>query len=132
MKTIRCLLIASISLLAGRLSGEPVEVKLATILPDKVSQDFILIKLGQDWRKASGGTVELRKAPGGRKDGEAGIVKKLKSGNYQAALLSAVGLCEIEKDVAALQMMPLVFRDWDEIDFVRERIRARLEDLFPA
>jgi TRAP-type C4-dicarboxylate transport system substrate-binding protein len=99
-------------------------------LPRGVAQDAVLVKLEQDWRKASGGTVDLRRAPGGQKDGEATIVRKLNSGNYQAALLSVVGLSEIEPDTAALQHMPLVFRDWEEVDFVREAIRPRLEEQF--
>lgn len=128
-----CVFMAAV--LAGyppSLHAQPVEVRLATILPKGVGQDFILRKLAEDWQKASGGTVTLKMAPGGQKDGEAGIVKKLNSRNYQAALLSAVGLSEIENDVSALQMMPLAFRDWDELDFVREKIRGRLEEKLRA
>src|SRR5262245_1113397 len=109
-----------------------IDVRIATILPKGLEQANILAKLGEDWRKASGGTVELRRAPGGEKDGEAGIVKKLRSGNYQAGLLSAVGLSEIEREVTALQQMPLVFRNWGEVDFVREQIRGRLEQRLNA
>jgi TRAP-type C4-dicarboxylate transport system substrate-binding protein len=108
--------------------SQPLDIKLATILPRGLGQDAVLKKLEQDWSKASGGTVLLRKAPGAQKDGEAGIVRKLHSGNYQAALLSATGLSEIEPDAAALQMMPLVFQNWEEVDFVREKIGARLEE----
>jgi TRAP-type C4-dicarboxylate transport system substrate-binding protein len=52
----------------------------------------------------------------------------LRSDNYQAALLSATGLSEIEPELAALQLMPLVFQTWDEVDFVREKLRSRLEE----
>ena len=132
MKTKLHLCLASLLLAVFSSRAETTEIKLATILPRGVGQDFILRKLAEDWKKASGGTVELKLAPGAQKDGEAGIVKKLNSKNYQAGLLSAVGLSEIEKDVTALQLMPLVFRDWDEVDFVRERIRGRLEDRLRA
>ena len=123
---------AAFLLLALSLRAETVEVKLATILPRGLGQDIILRKLAEDWQKTSSGAVNLKIAPGGQKDGEAGIVKKLNSRNYQAALLSAVGLTEIEKDVSALQMMPLVFRSWEEVDFVREQIRGKLEDKLRA
>jgi TRAP-type C4-dicarboxylate transport system substrate-binding protein len=118
-----CLWLAA---LAAR--AEPIEVRLATILPKGLSQDFVLTKLAEDWRKASGGTVILKKAPGGQKDGEAGIVRKLESRYYQAALLSATGLSEIDHDVQALQSMPLVFRNWDEVDYVRGKIQNRLKE----
>src|SRR5262245_23200294 len=114
------------------LNAQKIDVRIATILPKGLEQANILTKLGEDWRKASGGTVDLRRAPGGEKDGEAGIVKKLRSGNYQAGLLSAVGLSEIESDVAVLQQMPLVFRDWEEVDFIREKIRGQLEERLQA
>ena len=123
---------AAFLLLALSLRAETVEVKLATILPRGLGQDIILRKLAEDWQKASSGAVNLKIAPGGQKDGEAGIVKKLNSRNYQAALLSAVGLTEIEKDVSALQAMPLAFRSWEEVDFVREQIRGKLEDKLRA
>lgn len=114
-------------LTAWTVGAQTTEIKLATILPRGVGQDFILRKLAEDWKKSSGDAVQLKIAPGAQKDGEAGIVRKLNSKNYQAGLLSAVGLSEIEPDVAALQMMPLVFRDWNEVDYVRERIRGKLE-----
>lgn len=122
--------IAWLSACSGRTEPTvpPVDIKLATVLPHGLSQEAVLKKLEQDWRKTSGDTVILRQAPGGQKDGEAGIVKKLRSGNYQAAMVSVVGLSEIEPDVSVLQKMPLVFRNWEEVDFVREKIRGRLED----
>src|SRR5215472_11591014 len=125
---VKLLTAAAFSVAALTLQAEPIDVKLATILPRGVGQDFILRKLAEDWQKTSGGTVTLKISPGGQKDGEAGIVKKLNSRNYQAGLLSAVGLCEIEKDVSALQYMPLTFRTWEEVDFVREKIRGKLEE----
>ena len=123
-------LIACLSASDGRAEPafQPVDVRLATVLPHGLAQEAVLKKLEQDWRKASGETVILRQAPGGQKDGEAGIVKKLRSGNYQAAMLSVVGLSEIEPDVSVLQEMPLAFRNWAEVDFVREKIRGRLEE----
>lgn len=119
-------------LLAASLCAQTMEVKLATILPRGVGQDFILRKFAEDWRKTSAGTITLKISPGGQKDGESGIVKKLNSKNYQAAMLSTVGLCEIESDVSALQFMPLTFRSWEEVDFVREKIHTRLEDKLRA
>ncbi len=105
----------------------PVEIRLATILPQGLEQANKLVKLTQDWKQISGGTVNMTRSPSGPKDGESGIVKKLRSGNYQAAVLSTMGLMEIEPDVAALQMMPLVFQNWEEVDFIREKLRPELE-----
>ncbi|HMP82884.1 MAG TPA: TRAP transporter substrate-binding protein DctP [Verrucomicrobiota bacterium] len=113
-------------------NAQKTEVRLATILPKGLAQDNIITKLAEDWRKASEGAVTLRKAPGGQKDGEAGIVKKLESRNYQAALLSATGLAQIDNDLQALQGMPLLFQNWDEVDYVRGRIQSELEEKLRA
>ena len=35
-------------------------------------------------------------------------------------------------DAAALQVMPLVFQDWDEVDFVREKISRQIAEKLKA
>jgi len=41
-----------------------------------------------------------------------------------------VGLREIEPSIAALQNMPLMFRNWEEVDYVREKMRPAMEKKF--
>jgi TRAP-type C4-dicarboxylate transport system substrate-binding protein len=48
----------------------------------------------------------------------------------QGALLSVVGLREIEPSIGALQSMPLLFRNWEEVDYVREKMRPAMEKKF--
>jgi TRAP-type C4-dicarboxylate transport system substrate-binding protein len=127
MKMRNAVLTICLLMFATAVQAETIQVRLATILPKGLAQEVLLTRLAEDWRKASGGTVILKKAPGGQKDGEGGIVKKLESRYYQAAVLSATGLSEVDRDVQALQSMPLVFRDWDEVDYVRGKIQDRLE-----
>jgi TRAP-type C4-dicarboxylate transport system substrate-binding protein len=51
----------------------------------------------------------------------------MRVGQLDGAMLSGLGIQQIEPDVTALQLMPMMFRSWDEVDFVRERLRPRLE-----
>jgi len=51
----------------------------------------------------------------------------VRAGQLQAALVSAVGLAEIDRSVTCLQIMPMMFRDWAEVDHVREQVRGELE-----
>jgi TRAP-type C4-dicarboxylate transport system substrate-binding protein len=44
--------------------------------------------------------------------------------------MSVVGLREIEPSIAALQSMPLLFRSWEELDYVREKMRVGMEKKF--
>jgi TRAP-type C4-dicarboxylate transport system substrate-binding protein len=54
----------------------------------------------------------------------------MRIGQLQGALISVVGLKEIEPSVAALQNMPLLFRNWEELDYVREKMRGSMEKKF--
>jgi TRAP-type C4-dicarboxylate transport system substrate-binding protein len=54
----------------------------------------------------------------------------MRVGQLNAALLSVVGLTEIDDSVAALQKMPMMFRSWEELDYLREKLRPGLEKRF--
>lgn len=56
--------------------------------------------------------------------GEADVVKKMRVGQLQAAVLTVTGLAEIDPSVTALQNLPLVFHSLDECAYVR----GKLED----
>jgi TRAP-type C4-dicarboxylate transport system substrate-binding protein len=105
---------------------KPVEVKLATVLPVGTSGHQRLMEMRDSWQKSSGQTVKLTIYPGSA-DGEAQLVKKLRAGQLQAAMVTAVGLGEIDRSATCLQLIPMQFRDWAEVDYVREKIRGELE-----
>jgi TRAP-type C4-dicarboxylate transport system substrate-binding protein len=56
----------------------------------------------------------------------------MRIGQLQGALMSVVGLREIEPSMAALQNLPLLFRSWEEVDHVREKMRPTMEQRFLA
>ena len=119
---------AALALSAARLlSAEPVVIRLGTILPSGTSQHAALQELGERWRKDSAGAVKLILYPDGRLGGETEMIKKLRIKQLNAGLFSAVGLAEIDPSARGLQVMPLMFRSWAEVDYVRERVRPQLE-----
>lgn len=115
----------------GALSAAPVEIKLATILPVGTSGHKNLMEMRAAWQKAAGPAVKLT-IYAGMADGEPLLVKKMRARQINAAVLTAVGLSEIDRSVSSLQMMPMMFRDWHEVDFVREKIRPELESRLRA
>jgi TRAP-type transport system periplasmic protein len=121
-------------LAATLIPGAPAapKLKLGTLTPAGTSYHSALMEMGAAWRKESGGTVDLTIFAGGRLGGEAEMVGLMKVNSLQAALLTAVGLSEIEPAVAALQNIPMVFRSFDEVDFVAEKLRSRLEERLAA
>ena len=122
--------VAAIALLvcagAVAVQAQPIQIEIGTIMPKGVGQYYILAKLAEDWAKVSGGTVTMRIAPGGERLTESGIVQRMNARKYQAGVLSSMGLGDIDLEAAALQNMPLMFRDWEEVDYVREKISDRL------
>jgi TRAP-type C4-dicarboxylate transport system substrate-binding protein len=112
-------------------SAEPVEIKLATILPAGTSGHQSLMEMRAAWHKAAGPAVKLT-IYAGMADGEPLLVKKMRARQINAALLTAVGLSEIDRSVSSLQLMPMMFHDWREVDHVREKIRPELESRLRA
>ncbi len=102
-------------------------IKLTTIAPKGGSFHRSLQRMGQAWREASGGSVELIIYPGGIQGGEAAMVDRMRIKQIQAGLLTTTGLSEIEPAVAGLQFMPMMFRNLAEVDYVSEKLRPMLE-----
>ncbi len=112
-------------------SAETVEIKLATIMPVGTSGHQSLMEMRAAWQKAAGPAVKLT-IYAGMADGEPLLVKKMRARQINAALLTAVGLSEIDRSVSSLQLMPMMFHDWREVDYVREKIRPELESRLRA
>lgn len=108
-------------------SGAAMRVKLGTLAPVGTSYHKSLMTMAEAWRKDSGGTVELSIYAGGKLGGEAEMVGLMKANSLQAAMLTAVGLMEIEPAVAGLQNIPMGFRTLDEVDHVGAQMQPMLE-----
>ncbi len=104
-----------------------VRVKLATLAPRGTSLHKVLQEMGEKWRHAPEGGVEIIIYPDGVMGGEAEMVRRMRVGQLQAAMLSVEGLSEIDKSVTAIQNMPFTFRSLDEVAYVREKLRPVLE-----
>src|SRR5262245_5904951 len=103
--------VASLPMLAAE---KPIQIKLATIAPRGSSYHQSLMKMGEDWRKLSGGAVQLVVYPDGTQGSEADTVGLMQTRSLQASLLTVTGLSKIEPAVGALQNMPMAFRSLEE------------------
>jgi len=102
-------------------------IKLTTLAPKGSSFHRSLQRMGEAWREASGGNIELIIYAGGIQGGEAAMVERMLINQVQAGLLTAVGLEEIEPAVSGLQNMPMMFRSLDEVDYVGGELQPDLE-----
>lgn len=105
-------------------------LRIATVAPAGSSFHKHLVALGAEWHKGPG-SPRMDIYPG-TQGGEPQIVRRLRVGQIQGAMLTAIGLAEIDRSVTALQYMPMMFRDWAEVDAARESVRADLESRMAA
>src|SRR6266498_61015 len=120
-------LLTSFVLAAGLCSAAPISIRLATLAPAGTSLHQALQVMRQKWLQASNGEVQLTLFTNGTMGDEAQMVQRMRVGQLHAAMVTVVGLSDIDRSVTALQYMPMMFRSLDEVDFVREQLRARLE-----
>lgn len=114
---------------ATTFAAEPAfKLRVGTVAPRGSSFHQSFQAMGEQWKSAPGGGVALDIYPG-TQGGEPTIVRRMnpRVAQLDGAMLTGIGLQQIDKDVTALQLMPMMFHSWAEFDFVRERIRPRLE-----
>lgn len=119
-------ILAGFLLCAATVSAQTTLIRLGTLVPRDSRWYEILVKMGEDWKKASNGKVELRIYPGGEQGDEPEMVQKVRIKKLQAVALSGAGLSGIDAAVSALQV-PMLLNSYEELDYVRDHISARLE-----
>jgi len=106
---------------------DTVKIRLATLAPKGSTYHKALQEMGDKWRQAQGSGSTFTIYTDGTQGGEADVVRRMRVGQLNAALLSGVGLSEIDPGVSALQYVPMLYRNWEEVDYAREKIRPLLE-----
>ena len=111
-------------------AAQTVQLRIGSLVPKNSLYHQSLLELGEAWRAAQGGGARFNVFTDGSQGGEAEMARRMRIGQLQGALLSVVGLREIDASVTALQNMPLLFRNWEEVDHVREKMRPAMEKRF--
>ena len=106
---------------------EPVKIKLGTLVPKGSLYYQALQEMGESWKQAQGGGATFTVYADGTQGGESDVVRRMRVGQLNAALMSVVGLSEIDSSISALQKIPLMFRSWNEYEYVLDKMRPGLE-----
>jgi TRAP-type C4-dicarboxylate transport system substrate-binding protein len=130
MTAIRLLAATALALVMQLAEADPIKIRLGALAPRGTHWHRSLLVMGEKWRAAEGPGAEFIVYGGGSQGGEADMVRRMRVGQLNAAMLTVVGLTEIDASVGALQKMPLVFRSWEELDYVREKLRPSLDQRF--
>lgn len=129
---LRATLALPLLLLATRpAAGEPVVVKMATIAPEGSQYHQILREMAETWKSASGGAVEVRLYPGSVAGDDVDVIRKMRLGTLNAALLTSTGVAAVDKSVYALQI-PMLYGSYEEVDYVLEKMAPNLEAALEA
>jgi len=107
--------------------GQSTTLKVATIAPKGSIYHRVLQEMGEAYRGAAGPQARFTIYTDSIQGTEADTVRRMRIGQLDASMLTVVGLVEIDPAVAALQYMPMMFRSWEELDYVREKLRPELE-----
>src|SRR5437016_2190739 len=104
----------------------PTVIKVATDAPKGTSPHQALLRMGTQWRKASGGKVQVTIYTDGTQGGESDSIRRMRVRQLQASLLSVIGLAEIEPSTSALQNLPMMFQSFEELDYVQQELTAEM------
>jgi TRAP-type C4-dicarboxylate transport system substrate-binding protein len=108
-----------------------VTFKIATLAPDGTTWMKEMRSGAEQVELQTEGRVKLKFYPGGIMGNDASVLRKMRIGQLQGAAITGNSLSEIYPD-AQLYSLPLLFRSYAEVDYVREKmdpiLRKGLED----
>lgn len=119
-----CALVAWFALASATADAQTI-VKMATLVPDGSSWHRILKEMADRWNKVSGGRVQIRLYAGGVAGDDPDVVRKMRLGSLNAAVLTSVGAAEIDRSVYALSI-PMAYDGYDEVYYVLDKMRPKL------
>lgn len=112
-------------------SAQTVTIKMATLVPTNSSWFLVLKEVADKWAKLSNGRVKVILYGGGTKGDDPQVVQAMRLGELQGAVLTSVGMAEIEKSVYAVSI-PMAFDSYEEVYAVLDKMRPRFESAIEA
>lgn len=104
-------------------------IKLAAIAPEGTQWSDVGKEFSEMVYKNSDGRVRVVFYLGGIMGDEPDVIRKIKLGQLQGGIFTAVGLEKIVPEIRVLTL-PNLFRSYDEVDFVLEKLTPKFKELF--
>jgi TRAP-type transport system periplasmic protein len=95
--------------------------KIATISPDGTSWMEAMKQASKEISRRTSGRVAFRFYPGGIMGNDASVLRKIRIGQLSGGAITGGGLARIYQD-SQVYSLPLAFRSFDEVDYVRMRM----------
>jgi TRAP-type transport system periplasmic protein len=125
----RVAILVGIIVLAAAIPAFGINIKLASVAPEQSPWGSALNQLAVDWLRISGGDVRLQVFHNAIAGEESDVLRKIRIGQLQAGVFTSSGMKQIVPEVFSVSV-PFMIRSEEQLDYVMERIRPDLEELF--
>ena len=119
-------LLLVITSLATFTSGFAMTIKIATVAPDGTAWMKNMRAAAKEISEKTAGRVKLKFYPGGVMGNDKSVMKKIRLGQLQGGALTGGSLAVTYPDMQ-IYSLPMVFKNYDEIDYVRPIIDPLLK-----
>lgn len=106
----------------------PLTIKVATLAPTGSPWHDFLKEVAESWHTLSDGSIVMRIYPGGVAGDDADMVRKIRIGQLQGALITNSGLSRIAPAVNVL-VIPMAMDSYEATHRVRDALTPRLDTL---
>lgn len=112
-------------------ASHAITLKISTLYPDGTSAVTALKKAGKTIAEQTQGRVDLKVYAGGTMGDDKTVQRKIRIGQLHGALTQSGALASVYPD-SQVYNLPLVFRDYDEVDYVRSELDSEIAKQFEA
>jgi TRAP-type C4-dicarboxylate transport system substrate-binding protein len=124
MRSLLSLILATL-LAVPCVPAQALNLKIATFAPDGTQWMQELRKGSEEINKRTEGRVTVKLYPGGSMGSDRVVLRKIRAGQLQGGALTGGALSEIYQD-SQIYSLPMLFRSYDELDYVRARMDKKL------
>jgi TRAP-type C4-dicarboxylate transport system substrate-binding protein len=96
-------------------------IKIGSIAPDRSPWNDALKEIGREWERITNGQVVLKIYPGGIAGDEDDMIRKMKFGTLGGAVLTNIGITDINPDSFVLNT-PFLFNSEKELNYIMEQL----------
>lgn len=104
-------------------------IKFGSLFPEGSTWDHTLKKMAREWSEITDGRVKLKIYPGGIAGSEDDMVRKMRIGQLDAAVLTSLGMTKIVPDSLILTL-PFLVRNEAELDYAINEILPMFDEEF--
>lgn len=121
--SVRVFVAALLALVAS--SARAVELKISTLAPDGSVWMKAMREGAAEVAERTQGRVKLRFYPGGSMGNESAVLRKIRVGQLHGGAFTVGTLAEVYPDIE-VYALPVLFRSYDEVDYVRQHMDSKL------